>query len=135
MMTYFYEKAKSSTDPSLGPVKEEDFRYPGPKPQTREAAIFMLADSVEAAARTIDEPTPNRLGEMIRKVTNAIVLDEQLDACDLTFVDLHRIQDAFLRLLVSMYHHRVDYPGFEFNRPRGEIRPAEITDARIARGS
>jgi membrane-associated HD superfamily phosphohydrolase len=95
----------------------------------------MLADSVEAAARTIDEPTPNRLREMIRKVTNAILLDEQLDACELTFVDLSKIQDAFLRLLVSMYHHRVDYPGFEFNRPRGESRPAAITETRIARGS
>ena len=117
-MSYFYEKAKRTQDPSLGPVKEEEFRYPGPKPQTREAAIFMLADAVEAAARTIDEPTSNRLQDMIRKVCNSIVLDGQLDACDLTFADLQRIQDAFLRLLVSMYHHRVDYPGFDFGRPK-----------------
>ena len=117
-MSYFYEKAKRTQDPSLGPVKEEEFRYPGPKPQTREAAIFMLADAVEAAARTIEEPTSNRLQDMIRKVCNSIVLDGQLDACDLTFADLQRIQDAFLRLLVSMYHHRVDYPGFDFGRPK-----------------
>jgi membrane-associated HD superfamily phosphohydrolase len=121
LMSYFYEKAKSQADPALGPVTEEDFRYPGPKPQTREAAIFMLADAVEAAARTIDEPTANRLREMIRKVTNVIVLDGELDSCDLTFSDLDRIQDAFLRCLVSMYHHRVDYPGFEFGK-RGESR-------------
>jgi putative nucleotidyltransferase with HDIG domain len=118
LMTYFYEKAKNSADPSLDPVKEVDFRYPGPKPQTREAAIFMLADAVEAAARTVEDPTPNRLREMIRKVTNAIVLDGQLDSCDLTFADLEKIQEAFLRLLVSTYHHRVDYPGFDFRSPR-----------------
>ena len=145
-MTYFYEKAKSSADPSLGPVKEEDFRYSGPKPQTREAAIFMLADAVEAAARTIDEPTANRLGEMISKVSNAIVLDGQLDSCDLTFADLQRIQDAFQRLLVSMYHHRVDYPGFDFGKskdpgngkePRdkeAEARaPGDVKERKVAR--
>jgi len=127
LMTYFYEKAKVSTDPSLGPVKEQDFRYPGPKPQTREAAIFMLADGVEAAAKTLDEPTANRLKEVIRKVTTSIVLDGQLHSCDLTFSDLEKVQEALLRSLVSMYHHRVDYPGFDFGRknvpPRSEARP------------
>jgi len=118
LMTYFYEKAKNSADPSLDPVKEIDFRYPGPKPQTREAAIFMLADAAEAAARTVEDPTANRLREMIRKVTNSVVLDGQLDNCDLTFYDLERIQEAFLRLLVSTYHHRVDYPGFDFKSPK-----------------
>jgi membrane-associated HD superfamily phosphohydrolase len=99
-------------------IKKEDFRYPGPKPQTREAAIFMLADAVEAAARTVEEPNANRLREMIRKVSNAIVLDGQLEECDLTFVDLDRIQEAFLRVLVSIYHRRVDYPGFDFGKGR-----------------
>jgi putative nucleotidyltransferase with HDIG domain len=136
LMTFFYEKAKSSADPAMGPVKEEDFRYPGPKPQTREAAIFMLADAVEAAARTVEEPTPNRLSDMIRKVSNAIVLDGQLDDCELTFADLQRIQGAFLRLLVSMYHHRVDYPGFDFGKPKGESRPQdELRARRMARGT
>ena len=128
LMGYFYEKAKATADPGLGPVKEEDFRYPGPKPQTREAAIFMLADSVEAAARSIDEPTANRLQEMISKITNSIVLDGQLDHCDLTFADLERIQKAFHRSLVGMYHHRVDYPGFDFgNRPKADAK-AESAD-------
>ncbi len=130
MMTYFYEKAKSESDPSLGPIKKEDFRYPGPKPQNREAAIFMLADSVEAAARTVEEPTPNRLRDVIQKVSNSIVLDRQLDACDLTFADLQKIQDAFLRLLVSMYHHRVDYPGFDFNKGKAGDKAAESRPVR-----
>lgn len=144
LMTYFYEKAKNHSDPSLGPVNKEEFRYPGPKPQSREAAIFMLADAVEAAARTVEDPTANRLQEMIRKITNAIVLDGQFDSCDLTFADLEKIQEAFLRCLVSMYHHRLDYPGFDFGRPRSEpkVRPraedhasGEFSDERVARGS
>jgi putative nucleotidyltransferase with HDIG domain len=135
-MTFFFEKAKNASDKSLGPVKEEDFRYPGPKPQTREAAIFMIADAVEAAARTIQDPTPNRLREMIRKVTNSIVLDGQLDQCDLTFADLERIQEAFLRLLVSMYHRRVDYPGFEFGRPKpAPKQTGEAQERKVARGA
>lgn len=120
LMTYFFEKAKKQADPALGPIEEADFRYPGPKPQTKEGAIFMLADAVEAAARTVDEPTANRLKEMIRKVTNSIVVSGQLEECDLTFADLNRIQEGFLRILVSMYHHRVDYPGFDFRKPKGD---------------
>jgi putative nucleotidyltransferase with HDIG domain len=147
LMSYFYEKARSSADPALGPIKEEDFRYPGPKPQTREAAIFMLADAVEAAARTVEDPTPNRLKDMIRKVTNAIVVDGELDSCHLMFSDLEKIQSAFLRFLVSMYHHRVDYPGFDFGKPRtegqsesrvdarAEGKPTDLRDHRAARGS
>ncbi|MBZ5640245.1 MAG: HDIG domain-containing protein [Acidobacteriia bacterium] len=136
LMTYFYDKARKTADPSLGPVSEADFRYPGPKPQTKETAIFMLADGVEAAARTLDEPTPGRLGELIHKITSAIVLDGQLDECDLTFADLERIEQAFLRTLTSMYHHRVDYPGFEFGRPRPNGRTGGAAqDRRAARSA
>jgi hypothetical protein len=119
-MSYFYEKARRTANPALGEVHEEDFRYPGPKPQTREAAIFMLADGIEAAARTLEDPTPNRLREVIHRIASSVVLDGQLDECDLTFADLERIEEAFLRTLTSMYHHRVDYPGFEFGRARTE---------------
>lgn len=127
LMTYFFEKARKQA-PAGSEVNDDDFRYPGPKPQTKEAAIFMLADGVEAAARTIDEPTPSRLKEMIHQIAGHIVLDGQLDSCDLTFADLDRIEQAFLRALVGMYHHRVDYPGFDFGRakperPSGEVRP------------
>jgi putative nucleotidyltransferase with HDIG domain len=133
LMSYFYEKARQSSDPSLGEIKEDDFRYPGPRPKTREAAIFMLADGVEAAARTIEEPTPSNLREMIKKIASAIVLDGQLDECDLTFSDLELIEDAFLRTLVSMYHHRLDYPGFDFNKRKGETKPPG--GYRVVRGS
>jgi putative nucleotidyltransferase with HDIG domain len=127
LMTYFYEKARKQAAPG-NDVSDDDFRYPGPKPQTKEAALFMLADGVEAAARTIDEPTPSRLKEMIQRIASRIVLDGQLDSCDLTFSDLDKIEHAFHRALVGMYHHRVDYPGFDFGRgkserPAGEVRP------------
>ena len=127
LMTYFFEKAKKQASAG-SEVNDDDFRYPGPKPQTKEAAIFMLADGVEAAARTIEEPTPSRLKEMIHQISSRIVLDGQFDACDLTFADLQKIEQAFHRSLVGMYHHRVDYPGFDFGRtkperPAGEVRP------------
>ncbi len=130
LMTFFYDRALKTADPSLGPVKEEDFRYPGPKPQTKEAAIFMLADGVEAASRTLDQPTPQRLREVIERITNAIVLDSQLDDCDMTFTDLHRIKEAFLRTLVSFHHQRVDYPGFEFGR-KGDSRNESKVDSKV----
>ena len=133
LMTYFYEKARRAADPTLPPVAVDDFRYPGPKPRTREAAIFMLADGVEAAARTAVDASPGRLREVIRQVTNAVVLDGQLDECDLTFADLEKIQAAFLRVLVSTHHHRVEYPGFDFNRGRTE-RAGELAEQRVARG-
>jgi hypothetical protein len=127
LMTYFFEKAKKQASAG-SEVNDDDFRYPGPKPQSKEAAIFMLADGVEAAARTIEEPTPSRLKEMIHQIASRIVLDGQLDSCDLTFADLDKIEQAFHRALVGMYHHRVDYPGFDFGRskserPAGEVRP------------
>jgi putative nucleotidyltransferase with HDIG domain len=120
LMTYFYEKARRLAEPGDPPPKEEDFRYPGPKPQTRETAIFMLADGIEAAARTAEDANPGRLREVIRQLTSAIVLDGQLDECNLTFSDLERIQGAMLRTLVSTRHQRVHYPGFDFNRRRGD---------------
>jgi len=127
-MAYFLDKARRAGTP-VGSVREEDFRYPGPKPQSREAAIFMIADAVEAAARTVDEPTSPRLHEVIRQVTQAIILDRQLDECDLTFADLERVHDALLRLLVSMHHQRIDYPGYDF----GPGRRAAGTPATIRR--
>ncbi len=134
LMSYFYDKARRAADPSLGPVTEADFRYPGPKPQTKETAIFMLADAIEAAARTLDDPTPGRLRELIHKMAQIVVLDGQLDECDLTFADLEKIEESFLRTLTSMFHHRVDYPGFEFGRSRangkGASAPADRRPAK-----
>ncbi|MFQ5881461.1 MAG: HD family phosphohydrolase [Candidatus Methylomirabilales bacterium] len=123
LVTYFYEKAKGSQDPDLGEVKEEDYRYPGPKPQTREAAILMLADAVEAAARTLTDPTPARIQGLVQRLVNNIFIEGELSECDLTLKDLHQIAKAFVRVLTAIHHHRVEYPGYKFKevkRKEGE---------------
>jgi putative nucleotidyltransferase with HDIG domain len=114
IITYFYEKAKKLASPELGDIREEDFRYPGPKPRSKEAGIMMLADVVEAASRTLEEPTAARIKGLIKKIVVDTLLDGQLDECPLTFVDLERISVVFARLLVGIYHERVDYPGYVF---------------------
>ncbi len=111
LMTYFYKRAKEQADPGMQEIKEEDYRYPGPKPQTREAAILMLADAVEAAARTLTDPTPARVRGAVQKIINGIFVEGQLDECDLTLRDLHLIANSFARILAGIFHHRVDYPG------------------------
>ncbi len=117
LVTYFYSKAKEKAlNGDAKQIREEDFRYPGPKPQTKEAAIFMLADAVEAASRTIEEPTSGRIKGMIKDVVNKIVIDGQLDECNLTFKDLDKISDSFHFVLLGMMHQRVKYPGFNFDK-------------------
>ncbi|MGD8376798.1 MAG: HDIG domain-containing protein, partial [Acidobacteriota bacterium] len=122
LITYFYKKAKRREVSEIQEVSESNFRYPGPKPQTKEAAIFMMADSVEAAARTVDEPTPAKFKDVIRKIVNAVILDDQLTETDLTFKDLDGIQESFLKTLNSIYHHRIEYPGFRFEDRPGRDR-------------
>ncbi len=134
VVTYFYEKAKDSQDPDLGEVKEEDYRYPGPKPQTREAAILMLADAVEAAARTLTDPTPARIKGLVQRIVNTIFTEGQLSECDLTLKDLHQIGNAFVRVLTAIHHHRVDYPGYRFEEGRkkeGEKKGDGDTDSKL----
>lgn len=111
LVSFFYQKALEATDPSLEAVAEETYRYPGPKPQTREAAILMLADAVEASVRTLEDPTSGRIQGLVQTITNTIFVDGQLDECDLTLRDLHRIAKSFTRVLTGMFHARVDYPG------------------------
>ncbi|MFQ5701314.1 MAG: HD family phosphohydrolase [Acidobacteriota bacterium] len=118
LISFFYRKAKGKEDPDVPEIHESDYRYPGPKPQTKEAAIVMMADSVEAAARTIEDPTPAKFEELITTMSNTIVLDHQLDECDLTFSDLGRIRASFLKTLTAVHHHRISYPGFVFDRSK-----------------
>jgi hypothetical protein len=110
LIKFFYEKAKNQEDPEVQQVDERDYRYPGPKPQTREAAVIMLADAIEAAGRTLTEPTPARIQGMVQKIINNIFIDGQLDECELTLKDLHNIAKSFNRILAGIFHHRVDYP-------------------------
>ncbi len=107
LMKYFYERAKQREERE---IDEHDYRYPGPKPQTREAALIMLADAVEAASRTLTDPTPARIQGMVQKIVNNIFTDGQLDECELTLKDLHNIAKSFNRVLGGIYHQRIDYP-------------------------
>lgn len=110
LVSFFYQRAKEAADPGLQAINEEDYRYLGPKPQTREAAILMLADAVQAATHTLADPTPARLRGAVQKIINAIFVDAQLDECDLTLRDLHLIANSFVRILTGFFHHRIEYP-------------------------
>lgn len=108
---YFLKKAQDSAKPGET-VNEKDFRYPGPKPQTKEAAVVMISDSCEASARTLQQPTEENIRFIVNKIVDAIVADDQLDECDLTLRELTVIRDSMIKSLVAIYHARVSYPGF-----------------------
>src|SRR5215213_5022176 len=108
---YFLRKAQAEAR-SADDISENDFRYPGPKPQFKEAAIMMIADSCEAAARSLDEPNPENIRFIVTKIIDAILSDDQLDECDLTLRELTMIRESMIKSLVSIYHSRVDYPGY-----------------------
>lgn len=110
LIKFFYERAKSQGVSSGQIVDERDFRYPGPKPQTREAGIVMLADCVEAASRTLVNPSPDRIQGLVQKLINNIFIDGQLDECELTLKNLHEIARSFTAILNGIFHHRIDYP-------------------------
>lgn len=121
LITYFYQKAKEKENPDMGSIDEEDFRYPGPKPQTKEAGIVMLADSVEAATRTLSEPTPSRIRGLVQDKIQKIFLDGQLEDCELTLKDLQKIEESFNPILNAFFHKRIEYPvlpSLESNRKR-----------------
>ena len=108
LVFYFFKRALEKTGDE--DVFEEGFRYPGPKPQTKEAACVLLADSVEAASRTLDDPTPSSIQGLVKKVINNKFIDAQLDECELTLKDLEKIAEIFTHILTGIYHSRVEYP-------------------------
>ena len=110
LIRYFYHQQCAGDDCEAAPVLEQQFRYAGPKPQSRETAILMLADSIEAASRTLEKPTLGRIEDLVSKIVDAQLADGQLDECDLTQRDLRGIREAFVRLLSGMLHSRIDYP-------------------------
>ncbi|MDI6799897.1 MAG: HDIG domain-containing protein [Actinomycetota bacterium] len=111
LITYFYHRAKEINEKHE--VKEVQFRYTGEKPTTKEAAIIMLADSVEAAARTITKLSPARLEQLVRKVIHGKLDDGQMDESNLTLSDLEGISKSFANTLASIYHSRIEYPNLE----------------------
>lgn len=108
LIHYFYQRALEDAQDET--IEEGTFRYPGPKPQSRETAVVLLADSVEGAVRSLGDPTPNKIDEVVRKVINNKFIDGQLDECTLTLRDIDLISSTFVRILSAMYHSRVKYP-------------------------
>src|SRR5262249_8221588 len=124
LMRYFYNRAVELRDRDAGDVREADYRYPGPLPQNKVMGVLMLADGVEAASRTLIDPTLAKLRGLIRTLFDDCLQDGQLDQTDLTLADLTAVSEAFLRVLSTIFHQRVDYPGFDFNAGvRREKRP------------
>lgn len=109
LVKYFYYKAKNAAE-NPDDIKEEDFRYSGPIPNTKESGIIMLADSVEAAVRSISEPTKLKIEEMVNNIINDKVNNNQLIDCALTLKDIEIIRQSFLKSLNGIYHQRIEYP-------------------------
>ncbi len=134
LIKYFYSRAAAQPERAGTVVSEDEFRYPGPKPQTKVMGVLMLADAVEAASRTLIEPSVPKVRALIRAIVEDCLQDGQLDETDLTLADLTRISAAFLRVLTNIFHQRVDYPGFDFNAmaspPRGRVIPLSSAKAR-----
>jgi hypothetical protein len=107
LVYYFYQRALEEVNELE--IEEEEFRYTGPRPQNKEIAIVLLADSVEAASRALQEPTPARIDSLVRRIINNKFIDGQLDECDLTLRDLNKIAEIFSRILTGIFHVRVDY--------------------------
>jgi len=112
LVEYFYRRAneQSKADPDAAEVEERSFRYPGPKPQTKEAAVLMLADAVESASRALVEPTPSRIENLVHEISMKRLTDNQFDCCGLTLQELATVEDSLIKSLTAVYHGRVKYP-------------------------
>jgi membrane-associated HD superfamily phosphohydrolase len=108
---FFLRKAQVEAKPGEV-IDEAEFRYPGPKPQFKETAIMMLADSCEAAARSLARPDPESIRTIVMKILDAVISDGQLDECDITLRELTTIRESIISALTAIYHARIDYPGF-----------------------
>jgi putative nucleotidyltransferase with HDIG domain len=112
ILAYFYHKAKAQAEVRGETVNPDDFRYPGPKPQTKEAVIVMLSDGAEAAARSLADHTPENIRLIIKRIVDHIVADGQFDESDVTLQELNTIRESLINTLISIHHQRVSYPGF-----------------------
>ena len=128
IVSYFYDKAKKDKDESIRSLSENDFRYPGPKPQTKEAGLVMLGDIIEASSRTLSNPTPARIRTLVRERIERIYMDGQLDESELTLKNLNTIAETFTKILTGIFHHRVDYPESAHKETNGKKEINETTD-------
>ncbi|MDP8256217.1 MAG: HDIG domain-containing protein [Candidatus Alcyoniella australis] len=130
LIRFFYERARERTDPQMEQLHEEDFRYPGPKPRSREAALVMLADQVEAVSRVLKAPAPSRIRNLVSEHINRVSAEGQLDESDLTLRDLHKIAESFSHVLIGIFHQRIEYPDDEREENAPERESQSDTDPR-----
>ncbi len=125
LVQYFYNRAnqQEAERPDGKPIEESAFRYPGPKPQTKEAGVMMLADAVESASRTLAEPTATRIRNLVQELANARLMDGQFDESGLTLQEIRVVQESLVKSLIAVYHGRVKYP--DAKRPEREVRRSE----------
>ncbi len=121
LVEFFYHKARKGSEIRGEQVDESQFRYPGPKPKSRETAIVMIADVVESASRAMTDPAAHRIETLVHDLITKRLLDGQFDECDLTFAELEQIEKAMVKAVLSMYHGRLPYPT---NKPGEQPRPA-----------
>jgi hypothetical protein len=114
LVRYFFQKAKEKYDPETQKIGEESYRYPGPIPKSKEAALILLSDSVEAASRSLKSPSLTNLKRLVTDIFNSYLQDGQLDDCDFSLKELRAIASSFIESLYTIYHPRVEYPGFDF---------------------
>jgi putative nucleotidyltransferase with HDIG domain len=124
LVGYFYTRATEGQTSET--VLEEDFRYEGPRPASKETAIVMLADSIEAAVRSLTKPTPARIEAMVKKIMGDRLNDHQLDRCDLTLRDLDTVAGIFASVLSGLFHPRVEYPEDQTEEPAKDGRDHAI---------
>ena len=117
LMSFFYHKAKEQRQEGQPEVNEGDYRYPGPRPRSKEAGLVMLADICEAATRSLSEPTPIKIKNMVRQLVNQIFSDGQMDDCELRTKEIAEVINTFTNILIGIYHHRVAYPGSKKSVP------------------
>ncbi len=125
LVEYFYHEATKQENANDSSIAETDFRYPGPKPSTKEAAIVMLTDAVESATRAMQDPTPNRIENIVHEVGQKRLQDGQFDDCDLTMRELKLIEESLIKSLCGMYHGRIAYPKQEKNGKKKSTPPVK----------
>jgi membrane-associated HD superfamily phosphohydrolase len=126
VITFFHEKAKRLYGEDK--IKIDDYRYPGPMPDSKETAIIMLADGSESAVRAIEDPDPVKVENVIEKIIKSRIEDGQLDDSPLTFKDITRIKDAFISILLGQHHRRIRYPKQEEMEKGLPVKESDIDD-------
>ncbi len=135
VVEYFYHQAAKQAQESGQEISDIEFRYPGPKPHSKESAILMLADSVEGATRALSEPTAGRIEATVHQIIQKKIADGQLDECELTLRDLHIIEESMIKSLCSIYHSRIKYPSQEKTDNSQEEQQSQAPATKVAKGN